>query len=250
MSRNRSLISRFLYSGRVPFAVIRYLSRMRGRISTYQAKKRNVGSNTFLDPTVQIIGWNNIRIGSHTILSEDVWLNVNHRETIQESILIGNHCFIGRRNFMTSGNYIRIGDYCLTGVDCHFLGADHVYESPYVPYVATGVTREGSIEIGANCWFGTRVTVLKNSKIGYGCIIGANTTIRGVIPPFSMVVGNPHKIIRRFDIKSLGWVKVETYDANNDHHLIPEDEYVSRLQNDYDTLAGPLHAASKLMGDL
>ena len=39
---------------------------------------------------------------------------------------------------LSAGAHILVGDYCLTGVDCHFLGSDHLHDSPFVPYMTTG----------------------------------------------------------------------------------------------------------------
>ena len=132
-----------------------------------------------------------MRIGERCVISEATWINVNDRENTDFAILIGNHCFIGRRNFLSSGKRIRIGDYCLTGVDCHFLGADHLHHTPYTPYSATGTTLDGVVDIGPNCWFGASVTVLKNVRIGFGSIIGAGAVVTHSVPPYSIAVGNP-----------------------------------------------------------
>ncbi len=52
------------------------------------------------------------------------------------------------------------------------------------------------IIIEEDVWVGAFVTLLSGTNIGRGCIIGANTVIRGaVIPPYAIVIGNPAKII-------------------------------------------------------
>jgi virginiamycin A acetyltransferase len=54
--------------------------------------------------------------------------------------------------------------------------------------------------IGHDVWIGARATILPGARIGPGCIIGAGAVVGGSIPPYSVVAGNPGRVIRaRFD---------------------------------------------------
>ena len=220
------------------------------KVNIFNLKRQNVGENTYIDRSVQVLGWENVKIGSNSIISEDSWININHRNSEAISLSIGDNCFIGRRNFFTTGSAIEIGAYCLTGVNCTFLGAGHVYTSPLVPYITAGATEGGAIEIGANCWLGANVTVLKNVKIGYGSIIGAGTLVTKTVPPLSIVVGNPGRVIKRFDLKQQEWVGIDEYCVDNDLNLISESEYLAILNETNLDLRGYRIASSKLFGDL
>jgi acetyltransferase-like isoleucine patch superfamily enzyme len=197
-----------------------------------------------------VLGWEQVRVGHDTIVSEDTWINVNRRDSTEPAIVIGNNCFLGRRNFLSSGAGIYIGDYCLTGVDCHFLGSDHIFKSPFAPYMTTGTTDDGAIEIGTNCWLGSSVTVLKGVKVGYGSILGAASVITGDIPPFSIVVGNPGCVLRRYDVRRQAWVSAGDYPADGDDHLPGEDSYLEKMRKDYPAIKGPVVASGSCFGDL
>jgi maltose O-acetyltransferase len=60
------------------------------------------------------------------------------------------------------------------------------------------------VVIGAGSWLGARVTVLPGSRIGPGCVVGANTLIDGEYPPNSVIVGTPGRIVRTLDQAELG----------------------------------------------
>jgi virginiamycin A acetyltransferase len=60
--------------------------------------------------------------------------------------------------------------------------------------------------IGHDVWIGTRATILPGpgARIGSGCIIGAGAVVGGEIPPYSVVAGNPGRVIRRrFDATTI-----------------------------------------------
>jgi virginiamycin A acetyltransferase len=58
--------------------------------------------------------------------------------------------------------------------------------------------------IGHDVWIGTRATILPGARIGSGCIIGAGAVVGGEIAPYSVVAGNPGRVIRRrFDATTI-----------------------------------------------
>lgn len=60
----------------------------------------------------------------------------------------------------------------------------------------TNLERAGIVNIGDNCWLGGNVTICPNVSIGEGCVIGAGSVVTRNIPPHSLAVGNPCRILR------------------------------------------------------
>jgi acetyltransferase-like isoleucine patch superfamily enzyme len=61
---------------------------------------------------------------------------------------------------------------------------------------------KGNVNIGSDVWIGTESMILSGVTIGDGAVVGAKTVVAKDIPPYSVVVGNPGKIIKkRFDDK-------------------------------------------------
>lgn len=225
------------------------LFQVRDKVKLFYLKK-DIGENTFIDRTVHITGWNSVKIGKNSAISEYSWLNVNNRTPNHKHIVIGNNCYIGRRNFFSSGWLIEVADYCMTGIDCKLMGSDHIFSDPLKPYIATGTTNENVIKLGTNVWLGAGVTVIGNITIGYGSIIGAGALVNKDIPPFSIAVGNPCKVIKRFDFKQNRWVKMDENDRELDKMMPNEIEYKKILKNTYDDINIPLQACSKSFGDM
>ena len=60
----------------------------------------------------------------------------------------------------------------------------------------TNLERAGSVTIGDNCWIGGSVTICPNVRIGEGCVIGAGSVVTRDIPPNSLAVGVPCRVLR------------------------------------------------------
>ena len=234
---------------KLPIPLFARILRIKNFFKCYFAKRSNVGKRSYVDPSVHVCGWHNVRIGKYSSIGQDTWINVNYRAKDKISIIIGDNCKIGRRNFFTSGELIRLGDYCASSIDCRFLGAEHIYSSPFKIYISADVTQGGHIDIGPNCFLGAGVTILKGVKMGYGCVIGAATVVNCDIPPLSLVVGNPCKVIKRFDVKLRRWVKAEEYNKEHDQYLMSEEEYLEGLKREPQNKSPRLLSSSKIFGD-
>jgi len=164
-------------------------------------------ATAYVSLSVKLVGASRIKLGINTAIGARSWLNVNNNKAAEPTLVIGDNSFIGQQNYFGVGKKIVIGDYCLTAKDCAFIGAGHVYDDPMRPYGTTGVTEENIIKVGVNCFFGVGAKVIGNVTIGHGCVIGAGAEVRSDIPPFSLVVGSPAKVIKRYDFANSAWVK-------------------------------------------
>jgi len=62
-------------------------------------------------------------------------------------------------------------------------------------YLKGHPTTKGDIVIGNDVWIGLDAIILSDVKIGNGVVIGAGSVIVKDVPPYSIVVGNPGKIL-------------------------------------------------------
>ena len=56
---------------------------------------------------------------------------------------------------------------------------------------------KGSVTIGNDCWIGMGATILSGVTIGDGAVIGAKAVVASDVPPYSIAVGNPARVVRR-----------------------------------------------------
>lgn len=137
-----------------------------------------------------IVLGNNSSIGKFTIIrGSGILSNLGKGLIVGENFGCGDFCFFG-----CSGG-IRIGHNVIIGQNVRFHSQNHKYNRLDVPIKEQGVISKG-IEVGNDCWIGSGATILDGVKIGNGCVIGANTLVNKNIPDFSVVVGNPAKIVK------------------------------------------------------
>ena len=66
--------------------------------------------------------------------------------------------------------------------------------------VELDIVSKGDIVIGHDVWIGNSATIMQGVNIGHGAIIGTNALVTKDIAPYTVVGGNPAKVIRqRFD---------------------------------------------------
>ena len=67
------------------------------------------------------------------------------------------------------------------------------------------------VSIGKNVWIGESACVLPGVSIGDGAVIGAGSVVTGNIPARCVAVGNPARVIRKWDEVSCEWIKVDAF---------------------------------------
>ncbi|MDF9763047.1 carbonic anhydrase/acetyltransferase-like protein (isoleucine patch superfamily) [Peribacillus simplex] len=157
-------------------------------IIPYNNKKPSIHETAFIAPGAHLIG--DISIGKEST----IWFNSVLRGD-EDSITIGEKCSI------QDNSTIHL-----------FEGCPVVIEDEVT--VGHNVILHGC-KIGKRSIIGMGSTILDNVEIGEECIVGANTLISSgkSIPPRSLVVGSPGKVVRRLNDKDLELIQlsIDTY---------------------------------------
>ncbi|MDY5243429.1 MAG: acyltransferase, partial [Eubacterium sp.] len=115
-------------------------------------------------------------------------------------LIIKNNVSITDRCIISAANRIEIGNGCLLGRDTFITDNSHgenisINELNISPH-ERNIFSKGTVIIGDNVWTGKNVCIMPNVKIGNGAIIGANSVVTHNIPPYSVAVGSPAKVIK------------------------------------------------------
>jgi len=113
-----------------------------------------------------------------------------------DKIAIGDHSGLGNR-FKMHNCYLTMGNDVMTGWDVQVVGGGHRTDSTDIPMVYQGDLPDSTLVIEDDVWIGMRVTIVaKNYTIGRGSIIAAGSVVVTEVPPYSVVAGNPAKVIK------------------------------------------------------
>lgn len=111
-----------------------------------------------------------------------------------EGIRIGRHVTINEYVFLDGYGGLEIGDHCRIAHGCSFLSEDHVFDDPDTP-IWQQPKRAGKVVLEEDVWLGCGVRVLRGVRIGRGCVVGAGAVVTRDLPPMSIAVGVPAKVV-------------------------------------------------------
>jgi len=143
----------------------------------------NIGSATFLDTP-------HIEIGDDTKINEQVF--VGGLQFPDSKFVLGRNCLVMQMSFINPARSIIVGDNSGIGGHCLLFG-----HSSYQSQLEGYPVEFDSIEIGDNVAITWRVFLLPGTKIGDGAVIGPNSLVRGAIPPKSLAIGFPARIVSK-----------------------------------------------------
>lgn len=111
-----------------------------------------------------------------------------------EGVSIGRNVTINEQVFLDGFGGLRIGDDCRIAHGCSFVSEDHVFDDPDRPIRLQG-KRPGRIVLESDVWLGCGVRVLRGVTIGHGCVVGANSVVTRDLPPLSVAIGAPARVV-------------------------------------------------------
>jgi len=179
----------------------------------YRHLLNHLGKSVRIQPSVEFLNAAQIKLGDGVILDRGVRIHCtgsNSQVILRKHTVLGQgielYC-LGEAHFEVGegtsiGSYsrisglgsVRIGRNCLIAPHVGIFPSNHNYTALNRPINAQGFNFRG-IEIGDDCWLGSGVKVLDGVTIGEGCVVGAGAVVNKSLPPYSLAVGVPAKVI-------------------------------------------------------
>jgi acetyltransferase-like isoleucine patch superfamily enzyme len=151
-----------------------------------------------------------IRIEDSVILDSDVWLNVPVISSdSQPTIVVGKGSSVGRRSVISARNRVWLEEDVLVAPAVFITDHNHEYSDVNAPIATQGITPGGKILIERNCWLGYGSMILGTKGdlvLGRNSVVGAYSVVTQSCPPYSVLVGNPAKVVKYFDAPSQMWL--------------------------------------------
>ena len=120
--------------------------------------------------------------------------NVEKGANFNANVSVGDYSDLGVRCQINGP--VTIGDYVMMGPDCIIYTQNHKVDDLSMPMQQSGFAEVKPVTIGNDVWIGSRVTILPGVTIHDGCIIGAGAVVSKDVPPYSVAVGNPARVVK------------------------------------------------------
>lgn len=160
---------------------------------------------------LKINGKCNIHIGNQVTVEYKSWLAaIPIKKEGTAKLEIEDGVTIGHFNHIYATEYIKIGRNVLTADRVYISDNLHGYENIHEPVQAQPIRQIAPVEIGEGSWLGEGVCII-GAKIGKGCVIGANAVVTKDIPDYSVAVGIPAKVIKKYNFNSKKWESTNIY---------------------------------------
>lgn len=95
--------------------------------------------------------------------------------------------------------HILIEDDVLIGSSVHIYVSNHKFFDITLPISKQGHSVVKPVILKKGCWIGANVTILPGVVVGENSVVGANSVVTKSISPFTVVAGNPAKIIKKLN---------------------------------------------------
>lgn len=139
---------------------------------------------------------------------------IGYRAIVEDYAIINNgmgDIIVGDYSQITSRvkivGPVTLGNKVVIGSGAQITGLTHNYEDITCPIADQGVTPCLTV-IEDDVWIGGNTAINQGIRIGTHTIIGAGSVVTHDIPPYSVAVGNPARVIRQFDFKLNKWIKI------------------------------------------
>ncbi len=130
------------------------------------------------------------------IFNKDVKVGRNFNcECYGGKVIIGEGTTIGQNSTFYGHGGIEIGKNTLIAMNCIIVSSNHQIPSRNESIKNMKDTLL-PVKIGSDVWIGARVTILGGVIIGDGCVVGAGSLVTKDLPPYSVSIGTPAKVIR------------------------------------------------------
>ncbi len=186
------------------------------RAEYYQDKLRHMGCNVKIGRGVKLLNPQYISLGDNVTIDDNCSLIARSEKgiTIDETtsikhgvyldtesategyISIGKRVYIGTGCSLHGHKGLEIGDETLLAQNITITPYSHKFEDPTKTIISQGGFSR-KISIGRDCYLGMNVSVLWSADIGDGSIVGSGSVVVKPVPPFSVAVGVPAKVIRK-----------------------------------------------------
>jgi acetyltransferase-like isoleucine patch superfamily enzyme len=168
------------------------------------------GRDVYIGPGVIVNRPRFVSLGDRVRILRNTNINLHPKDRNSKDILLklGTDVIISENCYISACNSIIIEEN--VGISPNVMIIDNSRKPGDIlrPSKEQDISKDGYVRIGADSWIAFGSCVLPNVTIGRHCIIGALSVVNTDIPEYSVAVGSPARVVKRYDFEKKQWVKV------------------------------------------
>jgi acetyltransferase-like isoleucine patch superfamily enzyme len=152
-----------------------------------------------------------IYLGENVGIFQNCWLDCVKEYAGKEyhpRLEIGDRTSVGSNAHIIACSRISIGKDVVIAQRVYITDNLHGYDEISTAITYQPLVHPGPVEIEDQVWLGEGVCVLPNITIGKHSVIGSNAVVTKSIPPYSVAIGVPAKVIKQFNQKTNSWERI------------------------------------------
>lgn len=149
---------------------------------------------------IDVVPFNKFEIGDYSTIEDFCTINNGVGD-----VIIGKHTRIGMSNVLIGP--VTVGNYVILAQNVVMSGLNHSYEDIHLP-VSKQKVSTALITIEDECWIGANAVITSGVTLGRHSVVAAGSVVTKTIPPYSVVAGNPARVIKQYDFETKQWARL------------------------------------------
>lgn len=162
--------------------------------------KKGKGSLVKRRARMDVMPFNEFTIGNKTLVED--FATVNNQVG---TVIIGDRSLIGLSSVVIGP--VKIGNDVMLAQHVVMSGLNHQFEDLSLPISQQPCTT-AEIIIEDEAWIGANAVITSGIRVGKHSVVAAGSVVTKDVPPYSIVAGNPAKVIKQYDETTKEWTRI------------------------------------------
>jgi acetyltransferase-like isoleucine patch superfamily enzyme len=162
--------------------------------------KKGAGATIRWSTRMDVLPFNQFQLGANSTIEDFSTVNNGVGD-----VIIGNNSLIGMGNTIIGP--IQIGNNVIFAQNIVASALNHEYRDPNQPILAQPILKS-PIVVEDDCWIAANAVITSGVRIGKHSVIAAGAVVTKDIPPYSVAVGNPAKVLKQYNFETKEWERV------------------------------------------